>query len=236
MDELYKSGSKLINILTIAYFIVAVCEIMSELFFYTPLIVLFKPLMPLLLVTLYWCASERRNPLYIGAMVLSSVTNALFIPTDDADMLAIGLIVFTVHRILVLILVFKLVKVRDVVPVAIGTVPFLLVFFYMLASSDVPEESFAVMVLQNILISLFGGLAVSNYMMHDDRRNSWLLICGLLFVALQFIVFIEKYWLIGFSPSILRPIAMGLNAFAFYTFYEFVMAMERSDDNAAAEG
>jgi hypothetical protein len=104
----------------------------------------------------------------------------------------------------------------------------------MLASSDVPEESFAVMVLQNILISVLGGLAVSNYMMHDNRRNSWLLICGLLFVALQFIVFIEKYYLIGLSPSMLRPVAMALNAFAFYTFYEFVMAVEKSDDNSAA--
>jgi hypothetical protein len=234
MEEFYKSGSRLVNILTIAYFVVAICEIMSELFFYTPAIVVFKPLMPLLLVLLYWKASEIHNPLYIIAMVLSSVTNALFIP-DDQQALFFALIVFTIHRILVIILVFKLINVRDIVPIAIGTVPFLLLFFHMLASSDVPEESFAVMVLQNVLISVLGGLAVSNYMMHDNRRNSWLLICGLLFVTLQFIVFIEKYYLIGFSPAILRPVAMALNAFAFYTFYEFVMAVEKSNDNSAAQ-
>lgn len=232
MEELYKN-SRPVNVLTIAYFVVAVAEIMSELFFYTPTIVVLKPLMPLLLVTLYCVASEIRNPLYIMAMLLSSVTNALFIPNDPRA-LFFALIVFTLHRILVVVLVFRLIKVRDVVPIAIGTVPFLLVFFYLLASSDVPEESFIVMVMQNILISILGGLALSNYIMHDNRRNSWLLICGLLFVALQFIVFIEKYYLIGFSPAMLRPVAMALNAFAFYTFYEFVMAVEKSDDNTPA--
>jgi len=234
MEEFYKSGSKVVNALTIGYFVVACCEIMSELFFYTPLIFILKPLMPLLLVLLYWNSSDVRNPLYIIAMVLSSVTNALFIP-DDPKALFFGLIVFTIHRILVVILVFRLIKIRDIVPIAIGTVPFLLVFFYMLASSDVPQESFAVMVLQNVLISILGGLAVSNYMMHDNRRNSWLLICGLLFVALQFIVFVEKYYLMGFSPSMLRPVAMALNAFAFYTFYEFIMTTEKSDENGTAD-
>jgi len=233
MENVQQNGNRLLQVITVAYFIVACCEIMSELFFYTPIIVVFKPMMPLLLVLLYWIASEVRNPLYIIAMVLSAVTNLLFIP-NDANALFMGLLVFTVHRILVIILIFKLIKIRDIVPVAIGTVPFLLVFFYILASSDVTEESFAVMVLQNVLISVLGGLAVSNYIMNDNRRNSWLLICGLLFVALQFIVFVEKYYLIGFSPSMMRPVAMALNAFAFYTFFEFIMATEKSDDNGSA--
>jgi hypothetical protein len=233
MDEIYKSGSRLTNVLVVSYFLVAMGEIISELFFYTPLIVVFKPLMPLVLIALYWVSSERRHPLFFLAMLLSSITNILFIPNNPST-LFFAIIVFMIHRIVVLVLIFKLVRVKDNIPVAIGTVPFLLVFFYMLASSDVPDNSFVLMIIQNILISIFGGIAVSNYMMHDDKKNSWLLICGMLFVALQFIVFVEKYYLIGFSPEILRPIAMGLNAFAFFTFYEFVMAMEKSDDNGTA--
>ncbi len=233
MDEFWKSGNKLVNFLTVCYFLVAVSEILSELFFYTPFIVVFKPLMPIVLMVLYWFSSDRRTPLFFIAMFLSCVTNILFIP-NDPNMLFLGIIVFMLHRIVVLVLLFRLVNIKDVVPVAIGTVPFLLVFFYMLATADVPENSYVLMIVQNLLISVLGGVAVSNYMMNDNRRNSWLLICGMLFVALQFIVFVEKYYLFGFSPSILRPIAMGLNAFAFYTFYEFVMSMEKSDDNGTA--
>jgi len=234
MDELFRHASKRNNIITIVYFVVAVCEIMSELFYYTPLIVICKPLMPLLLMTLYWVTSPKRQILFLLALLLSSVTNILFIP-NEARMLFFGIIVFTIHRIIVIFFIFRLVKIKDYVPVVIATVPFLLIFSYMLISSEVPKNSFGLLIVQNLLISILGGIALSNYVMNDNRRNSWLLICGMLFVALQFIVFVEKYFLIGLSPGILRPIAMALNAFAFYTFYEFVLAMEKSDDNSAAQ-
>jgi hypothetical protein len=226
-------GSGLVNVLSGAYFAVSLAEITAELFQYIPVIVVAKPLMPLMLMAVYFFASKRRHALFFVAMAFSVVTNLLFIPTQ-ANMLLYGLIAFSFHRVFQLALIVKLVNIRDYIPVAIATIPFLLLFFFLLASSEVPQDSFWIMVFQNVLISLFGGIALSNYIMHDNRKNSWLLICGLLFVSLQFIVFIEKYYLLSSSPTIFRPIAMGLNAFAFYTFYEFVVATEKSDDNSLA--
>jgi ABC-type transport system involved in cytochrome c biogenesis permease subunit len=147
-------------------------------------------------------------------------------------MLFYGLVAFLIHRILVLILIFRVIKLKDFIPLAIAMLPFLLIFTYLLFSSDVPEKTYYVLILQNLLIATLGGLALSNYIMQDDRKSMWLLISGLLFVALQFIVFIEKYFLSDLSPAVFRPIAMALNAFAFYTFLEFVLSSERSDDNS----
>ena len=209
----------------------AIIEIMAELFYFKPLIIIFKPLMPFLLMVLYWFTSEKKNLVYFLAMSFSVITNILFIPNEQR-MLFFGIITFMFHRIIVIYLIFKLLKLKDYIPVAIATIPFLLIFFYLLAiSTEIPENSFILLVIQNILISIFGGIALSNYMMNDNKKNSWLLICGLLFVALQFIVFLEKYYLSDLSPGIFRPIAMGLNTFAFYTFYEFVIATEKSDNN-----
>ncbi|HLA55054.1 MAG TPA: lysoplasmalogenase family protein [Flavobacterium sp.] len=229
----HKGQGNVVNVLTASYFVIAISEIMAELFQYKPLIIIVKPLMPILLMVLYRYASDQRNILFFLAISFSVITNILFIP-NDPQMLFFGIIAFMIHRIIILIYIFRLVKIRDYIPVAIATVPFLLVFFYLLASSEVPEESFVLLIIQNILISIFGGIALSNYIMNDNKKNSWLLICGLLFVALQFIVFIEKYYLSNLSPTVFRPIAMGLNAFAFYTFYEFVLAIEKSDDNGFA--
>jgi len=232
----YRNQGIFVNVVTAAYFIAAMVEIMAELFYYTPLIVLFKPMMPALLMLLYWLTSKRKSPFFFAAMFFSVVTNILFIP-DDEQMLFFGIITFMIHRIIVLYIIFGLVRIRDYIPVAIATIPFLLVFFYLLAiSTEIPENSYLLLCIQNVLISLLGGAALSNYMMNDNKKNSWLLICGLLFVALQFIIFLEKYYLTDLSPAIFRPIAMGLNAFAFYTFYEFVIAIEKSDDNAVAVG
>ncbi len=230
----FQHPDRKVNLITGCYFIVAGVEIMAELFQYTPVIVIFKPLMPALLMVLYFVTSPVRNMLYFIAMSLSLLTNLLFIPASD-QMLFYGIIAFMLHRIAAIALIVQLLKPKDYVPLAIGMIPFLLIFFYLLAiTPDIPDNSFLLLIVQNILISVFGGIALANYMMHDNRGNSWLLICSLLFVALQFIVFLEKYYLNDLSPLIFRPIAMGLNAFAFYTFYEFVMAMERSNHNGAA--
>lgn len=219
----------LINGLTVLFFVVAISEIMLELFQYIPGIMILKPMIPLLLIVLYWISSDRRHWLYIVAMCFSVVTNLLFIPNQQ-ETLFLALIAFLIHRVFVLSYIIKMLKIKDYIPVVIGTVPFLLIFFYLLGISHVPAESVLLMAVQNLLISLLGGLAVSSFMIHDSQRNSWLLISAMLFVALQAVVFIERFYL-QMPVPIMRPLAMGVNAFAFYTFYEFAISVERSDND-----
>lgn len=215
------------------YFAIGFIEVIAEMFAFSPLIVVLKPLLPALLILIYLQTSERRNWVFVLTMSLSIITNILFIP-DDGQMLYYGIIAFLVHRLLVIYLIALLVKINDFVPMFIGTIPFLLVFFYLFMITDeIPENSFYILIMQNLLISVLGGIAVSNYIMNDSKKNSWLLLCGLLFVLLQLIIFIERYYLSQFSTIFLRPVAMALNIVAFYTFYEFVVAAEKSDDDAA---
>jgi len=216
-----------ITALAILYFAVAISEITSELFAYKPLIYILKPMMPVVLMLLYYTASKRKNPMFFVIMSLSVLTNILFIP-DSATFLFYGLVVFLAHRIFLLYYIIKLLKISDFIPAIIATIPFLLVFFYLfMITNGIPENSFFVLIFQNILISFICGISFSHYMMQDSKRNSWLLQCGILFGCLHFIVFVEKFYLSGFSPVIFRPIAMGLNAFAFYAFYEFAMSTEK---------
>ncbi len=218
-------------VLAALYFVVSVSEVICELFAYKPLIYILKPSMPFVLMALYFWVSAKRNPMFFVVMTLSLITNVLFIP-DSATCLFYGLVVFLAHRILLLYYIIRLLKLTDFIPAIIATIPFLMVFFYtFMITNGIPEESFLVLILQNILISVICGISFSHYIMHDDKRNSWLLLCGILFGSLHFIVFVEKFYLSGFSPIIFRPLAMGLNAMAFYTFYEFVVATEKSNGN-----
>lgn len=59
-------------------------------------------------------------------------------------------------------------------------------------TNDIPENSLLLIFLQNLLISIYAGIALSSYVMNDNKQNSILLISALLFVMLQFTVFIEK--------------------------------------------
>lgn len=223
-----------IHPLAILYFAVALTEVVCEFVQYMPLVYVLKPMMPLLLMALYFETSQRKNPLFYAIMFFSALTNILFIPFSD-DILFYGLLAFLVHRSLAIGYIIKLLEIKDYIPVIIATIPFLLVYFYLFWITDgIPEESFFVLVLQNILISIMCGLAFSHYLMNDDKKHSWLLICAVLFGLLQIIVFVERFSLSGFAPLIFRPLAMGLNTFAFYTLYEFVMASEKSNGDSKA--
>jgi energy-coupling factor transporter transmembrane protein EcfT len=98
-------------------------------------------------------------------------------------------------------------------------------------TAEIPENNYYLLIIQNILISVLSGLALACYVMNDNKQNSILLISILLFVMLQFIVFVEKYLLINEYASIFRPIAMTFNVLAFYSLYKYVIVAEKSNHN-----
>ncbi len=221
----------ILKFLTVGYFIIAFFEVVSEYFAYTPFICSLKPIVPLLLVVMYLVNSTIKNPIFVIVLLLSMVVNILFIPNTPMC-LYYALMVFTVHRIVAIYLIFTLQKVTDYIPMVIATIPFLLIFFYLfMETNDIPENSFYLLILQSILISIFAGIALSCYVMNDNKQNSVLLIAVLLFVMLQFTVFIEKYFLINEFQWLFRPLAMTFNALAFFSLYKYVLIAEKSNDN-----
>jgi hypothetical protein len=218
--------NSIVALLTIFYFIIAIVEVYAEFIVYRPIIFAFKPLLTILLVIMYFQNNKKRNTLFLLVLITSLITNILFIPTSQ-NYLQYAIIIFTIHRIFVLLLILKLQKIKDIIPVIIGTAPFALIFFYLfMETTDIPENSYFILVVQNILISLFAGLSLSSYIMNDNKQNSILLISALLFVMLQFTVFIEKYYLTDEFQHLFRPLAMSFNSLAFYTFYKYVSIAE----------
>ena len=226
-----KDKKSIIRTLTTCYFVIAVIEVFAEYLVNRPIICSLKPLLPLFLIIIYCIDSDRKNILFIIALLLSSLTNILFIP-DTPICLFYGIAVFALHRIISIYLILSLQKFIDYIPVIIATSPFLLIFFYLFSETpEIPENSFYVIIIQNILISLLTGIALASYVMNDNKQNSILLISALLFVMLQFVIFVEKYFLTNEFEEFFRPTAMTLNALAFFSFYKYVIAAEKSNHN-----
>ncbi|MFN4027110.1 MAG: hypothetical protein ACK4IZ_06655 [Flavobacterium sp.] len=222
---------KIVKYLTACFFAVGILEVVSEYLQNKLLIISLKPLIPLLLIVIYFIESTHKNKLFVFVLLSSLITNILFIP-KSTEYLQYALIAFTIHRILVVTMVLRLQKIKDYIPFCIATLPFLLVFFYLfMETAEIPQRSYALLLVQNILISIFSGLALSSYVMHDNKQNSVLLIAVLLFVMLQFIVFIEKYLLINEFTAIFRPLAMTFNVLAFFSLYKYVITAEQSNHN-----
>lgn len=193
--------------------------------------IILKPLMPMIIIIIYLNQSIKKDWVFIVMMFLSVLTNLLFIP-NSGEYLFYGLIVFTILRFLMLYITFKICKLKDFVPLFIATSPFLIVFFYLFfEGSDIPDNTVPVIIIQNVLISIFAGISLSSYVMNDNKQNSILLISALLFVMLQLVVFVEKFYLENEYSQILRPMAMSLNSLAFYAFYRFVLEGEKLNNN-----
>lgn len=215
--------------LTILFFAVAVIEVTAELLANRPMLFIFKPLISILLMILYWNTSVQKNPLFFVAILFSLITNTFFIPNTE-KMLFIGLLFFFVHRILMIYYIVKLTKLRDYIPLCIAVVPFIFLFFYLLSiSTGITSKSYIILIIQNVSISIIGGIAVSDYVMNDVKKSPLLLIFGLVSVTQYFIVFIEKYYLSSLAPTVFRPLAMTLNIAVYYIFYKYVIDVENSN-------
>jgi hypothetical protein len=218
-----------VKIITILFFVIALLEVVTEALGIKKLLFIIKPLLPLLLIFLYHYESIKRDKIFYFVMFLSLITNLLFIP-DHPKYLFYGILVFTLFRIMTIYLLIIHLKSKDYIAILIATIPFLLIFFYILSETpSIPEESYYVIFFQNFLISIFSGIALASYVLKDNKQNSVLMISAMLFMLLQIVVFIEKYFLVNMYQSILRPLAMSLNVLAFFSFYKFVVISEKLD-------
>ena len=219
------------KIIFVLYYVVATIEVILESFSYKPLIFVFKPMIPLTLIVLYWITSKKRDPFFFVTVTLALITDVFFISNTER-MLFLGLVFFFINRIIIIYYIVKLIKIKDYIPLFIAMIPFLFIFFYLLSiSSETTTRALYIVIVQNILISILSGIILSHYVMFYSKNALWLFIFGLLTVTQYFIVFLEKYYLAGVSPAVFRPVAMILNTGVYFSFYKFIVANEKLHNN-----
>lgn len=228
MSDVIKNN--IVKIVTFFYFINAAIEVSAEVYSNKTIIFITKPLIPLLLMVLYYYSSKKREVLYFLLMFFSLVTNLLFIPNTQ-NALFYGVISYTIHRIILLILIFKIIKIKDLIPFFLATIPLGFIFFYLFVSSEVPQNTYYLIIFHNLIAAVLGGLAIASYVMNDSKQNSLLLISVLLFLGLQLVIYVEKYYLVEDKSFLYRPLAMSLNVMAFFAFYKFIIESERLNHN-----
>jgi hypothetical protein len=224
MSDINKNS--IIKSLAYLYFANAIVEILSEAFSLKPIILVTKPLIPLILMVLYYFTSTSKCKLFYIVMFFSLLTNLLFVPDTD-QALFYGVIAFTIHRIFLLVLIFNIIKIKDFVPFILATLPLGFIFFYLFTASEVPDNSYYLIFFHNLIAAVLGGIAISSYVMNDSKENSLLMISVLLFLGLQLVIYIEKYYFAESHSTMLRPLAMTLNVLAFYIFYKFVITSQK---------
>ena len=207
------------------YFAIAVVCIVSELFEFKQILLFFKPLLIPTLMVWYFLTSTKRSFLYLLSLLFALLSNVMFL-FNEPYFLFYGIIAFMIYRIVSIVIIVKLVDKILFLPFLIATMPFLFIFSCLInltMPSDSP--SFYPAIINGLLIAGMAGIALSNYVMNDNKANSWLAISTLLFIVLVFLFMIQKYYLANIA---FQPISAFIFAFAHYTFYKFMMESEKN--------
>lgn len=214
------------KVFTILYFLTAMLEIIAEFYGNKPILFIIKPLVSIFLVLLYWIASTQRNILFFITIAFLLIVKLCRIYISE-ELLLTGMAVFFLHRLILIYYISKLIHLQDYFPLFIATIPFLFFFFYLLSiTSDIKPIIYVGLMIQCFLMSIVAGITLSHYVM-NDRKEVWLLIFGLLSIVQYFIIFIDNFYLVDSSPSVLRKLGVLLTVFATYAFYQFVITTER---------
>lgn len=216
-----------VNVFILLYFATTFIEMASGFFGFRPLVLLCRIAAPFLLIAIYRLNAIRVNPMVYTLFGLLLMTNVLFF-YKESPYFSLALVISVVSRLVMLLIVFQTMTQLRYAAAFLASVPFLVIFYYLNSiTSEFTLFEFNTLFFQSILISLLGGLSVSGYLRNDNRQNSWLLISILLFVGLQFVLFIERYFFTVISLRVFGLIGVVLNAVGFFTFYKFVNAAEK---------
>ena len=179
-----------------------------------------KPLLIPCLFTLYVIRSSKICPYHVVALFFAFLSN-IFLLFPEPKLLLYGIIAFLFYRITSIFVVLKNGDRVALLPLFLATVPFLFMFSYLIDIMVSPDHpSFYATIVNDIIISIFCGMGLSNYVMNDNKQNSWLLISTLLFTFLVILFMFDKFSL---SFQIFKPLSalvFSLGHFAFLKFME----------------
>lgn len=213
-----------LNVLLSLYFVVGFFEIIAEFFNEIWLMYILKPLLIPLLASVYWIKSKERNTYFIAALFFVLLANIFFI-SKDFNSIVIASVFFIIYRALITYVVITKVQIKSFLPVFLGTIPFLAAYVYLaFLTKEELGVGFPIYVIQILILSFLGGLALSNFIIEDSKRNFWLLVHTILFAIIQFILVVKLYYI---SIAIFQPFSMVLYIVGQYAIYRFMIYTEK---------
>ncbi|ANO48954.1 hypothetical protein Pf1_00706 [Flavobacterium columnare] len=229
MEDL--AQKRTIKIISIIYFTTALFFLTNEIFKINSIFSYFGLLRLISLQILYIYSSSRRNSLFIGILIFVTISN-FFFQYKTKSFLFYGMIAYLINRLLSLILVYKSITRKEPIPIAISTIPFLFFYLYIIfLFKDFYTYNFLVLLFNGLLMSLLGGLSLSNYYLENkdvNNKNYFLLISTISFVMQNLIFILQKYYTL---ERLFEPINIILNTLSLYIFYRFIILSEECKNN-----
>lgn len=215
-----------IKLLFVLYFAIGIAEIIAEFYQNVLFIYILKPFILPVLGFIYVRSSLHINKFYLLALFFNLISNVFFI-TKDFNSILIGSIFHSLHRIFIILIIFKKIKIKNYFIVFLGSLPFAFIFGYTaFLTQEQLNDSILIYIFQSLILCIMGGLSVSNYIFENDKKSLYLLGSATVFELTQMLFVIRLYYL---SIDIFQPLLMLLFILAQFLFYQFLIQSENDE-------
>lgn len=181
------------SLFIVAFAVVSVIEITAEFFGCKTLLWIFKPMLVPLLMMYYFSETKKTNNIFITSLGFLWIANIFFIERN-LNFITIGSVFFLIYKALIILLIFKIVKLPSKIPLILGSIPFLFIYTTLCCLTyDVLGSGFFLFISHGIFVIFTGGYSLGSYIMNPNRANLYLLFYSMLLTITQFIFVLKLY-------------------------------------------
>lgn len=211
--------------LTILFFAVSILHIIGILTNNSFFQIVFKPLIILSLIALYYDSVDKVNKWYVFALLFSFIGDVLLM--DKVNYFIFGIGAFLITQVLFIKIISAQLKKSTLTQKILAAIPFL-VFFALLifVLKDDLNELFYPVAFYGFTISVFGMMSLLNYLVdRNSPASEYLLFGALIFIASDSMIALHKFY----ETKIFYPVAIMITYFlAQYFIYKFMVKLKNN--------
>lgn len=223
MIKAYLNNKKTIKILILVYFINLVLYSICSFFKFSSAETIFWFLRIPLLLVLY-LITGKNNIIYIGSLLLYQLASYLF-ASGDANLFMLGSISSIGYKFLLLIILIPLVTKENRLAIGLACLPFFVAYLYIIELVlHSLGDSLLIWILNALITSIIGGIAIIHYHNNYDLKGYWLLISSILFIIQIGAFFINKFYI---KSEAIYQMVIFFYGLSHFTFYKFMVLKEQ---------
>lgn len=223
MIKAFVKNKNTVTILVLIYFLnLVLYSICSFLEFKSAETIFWFSRIPLLLI-LYFITGKR-NLIYILSLLLYQLASYLF-ASGNPDLFLYGSFSSIGYKFLLLLLLLPLITKENRLAVGLAFLPFFVLYLYIIELVlHSLGDSLIIWILNALITSIIGGIAIIHYHNNYDLKGYWLLISSILFIIQIGAFFINKFYI---KSEAIYQMVIFFYGLSHFTFYKFMILKEQ---------
>lgn len=216
-----------VNILVLIYFVNLVLYSMCSFLKFTSAETIFWfSRIPLLFIL--YLITGKNNIIYLSSLLLYQVASYLF-STGNPDVFIYGSLASIGYKFLLLLILIPLITKEKRLAIGLACLPFFVLYLYIIELVVLSlGDSLPIWILNALITSVIGGIAIIHYINNYDLKGYWLLISSILFIIQIGAFFINKFYI---KNEAIYQMVIFFYGISHFTFYKFVLLKEHEKPN-----